>query len=936
VDQNAKEYVALIAEGRFRDALEVIRRTNPFPSVCGRVCTHPCERECARVHAGGAVAVRWLKRFVADRAAGEGSLPAAGPFEPWREHRVAVVGAGPTGLTAALDLASLGYETTVLEARDEPGGMMRWGIPDFRLPRHLVRLETAAVQEAGVRIVTGHALGRDGDLDDLLAGGYAAVLLAAGAGRQSALAIAGDSGEGVADTLAFMETGTVEGRPVAGRRVVVVGATREGFDAARLAARRGGRVVLVTHLEGAPWDGSVVEALEADGVQIREGLRPVALRRKQGRIAALVARRVSGGGRDVVIPASIVLPATDRHVDPGLLEACRGVQRGPWGILADPLTCATSRPGVFAAGDAVSGPRNVIESVAAGHGAAAAIHGSLSGESWQADGRPWPPSAGPEAWEITAPAPAVPRPARLEGPAMAMREARRCLRCGQCLDCETCHPDCPTSVALLARPGAPAPSWSDPILKIDGPAAGDVLSAGPLRLGEDAPREPVVPVPVVDPSACLGCGRCADACPYDVVQMVLAPDGAGVARIHEHACRACGSCVAACPVDAIDQPYWSHDALERAVSGRGGDVVLACRWGADPPAAAVPLPCAGRAGERVLMRAAAGASSIAVLDCGDACRYRSAAGCGQAALGRVGSVLERLGLEAGRLPGAVPPMDPGSGRAARGPLAHSMLDVERLLARPDVTPVRRPLVHGLRVADRGEVLLHSGCLPFVDALAGGDVDPCLVDGLRAAVRLLNRNGIVPVVLDDERSCGLDLAAAREHEAHARLASLNVEAVEHTGARVVVTTCGEARRALASQIEAAGGSPGLEIVHLATFLDEMQQEPPRATAGAPAVAVYDDPPDPALRRAAARLLRAAGMRPVSWKPPRRPARQGHGPGSREAALALLGAARSSGASIVACTSLRRSLGARYVLRQGGWDGFGVRLVDLATLLAGDGP
>jgi heterodisulfide reductase subunit A len=506
VDQNAKEYVALIAEGRFLDSLEVIRRTNPFPSVCGRVCTHPCELECVRAHSGGAVAVRWLKRFAADLAAEQGTLPAAGPYEPWRGQRVAVVGAGPAGLTAALDLASLGYETSVFEARDEPGGMMRWGIPDFRLPRHLVRLETRAVEEAGVRIVTGHRLGRDGDLDDLLADGHAAVLIAAGAGRQSALSIKGDSGEGVADTLAFMETGTIAGRSVARRRVVVVGATREGFDAARLAAREGARVVLVTHRDIGPWDGSVIAALEDDGVEMREGLRPLALRRKAGRITALVTRPASGRGRDVTIPASIVLPAADRHVDPGLLDACRGVQRGPWGILADPLTFATSRSGVFAAGDAVNGPRNVIEAVAAGHRAASAIHENLSGEAWQADGRPWPPSAGPEAWEITSAAPPAVRPERLTGPAMAMREARRCLRCGQCLDCETCHPDCPTQVAMLSRPGSRIPSWSDPLIKIDESASG-VLAGGPIRLEQDAPREPVVPVPVVDSSACLGCER---------------------------------------------------------------------------------------------------------------------------------------------------------------------------------------------------------------------------------------------------------------------------------------------------------------------------------------------------------------------------------------------------------------------------------------------
>ncbi|MBW2260555.1 MAG: FAD-dependent oxidoreductase [Deltaproteobacteria bacterium] len=942
VDQNAKEYVALIAEGRFRDSLEVIRRTNPFASVCGRVCTHPCERECVRAGSGGAVAVRWLKRFVADRAADEGSLPPAGPFDPWRTQRVAVVGAGPAGLTAALDLASLGYGTTVLEARDEPGGMMRWGIPEFRLPRHLVRLETRAVEEAGVRIVTGFRLGRDGDLDDLLAGDHAAVLIAAGAGRQSGLPIEGDSGEGVADTLAFMETGTVAGRPLARMRVVVVGATREGFDAARLAARQGARsVVLVTHLEHDTWDGSVVEALEADGVRIMDGIRPVAVRRKAGRIEALEVRRVSGRGRNVTIPASIVLPAADRHVDPGLLDACRGVQRGPWGIIADPRSLATSRSGVFAAGDAVTGPRNVIEAVAAGHRAASAIHESLSGETWQAAGRPWPPSAGPEAWEITAPShPALERSAPLSGPAMAMREARRCLRCGQCLDCETCHPDCPTRVAMLALPGSRTPSWTDPLIKIDEEVVVEVLGGGPIRLGDDPPREPVVPVPVVDASACLGCGRCADACPYDVVQMTLGADGAGIARIHAHACRACGSCAGACPVDAIDQPYWSHDALDRAVDGRSGDVVLACRWGEDAPASAVPLPCAGRAGERVLLRAAAaGASSVDLRDCGDACRYRTGRACGQAALARVETVLERLGLEAGRLSGNdVAPMESGDGhgRSVAGPFARPMLDVERLLARSEITPVRRPLVHDLRVADRADVLLHSGCLPFIDALAGNDVDPCLAHGLRSAVRLLNRSGIVPALTDDERSCGLDLRGAGDGEAYLRLAALGVEAIERTGARVVVTTCGEAVHALAAQVKAARGSSPLEVVHLALFLDEMQPEPPRAPAGAPAVAVLDDPADPAVRRAASRLLRSAGLRPVRWKPPRHPVREAHGQGTREDALAVLEAARSSGASIVACTSLRRSLGAMYVLRQGGWDGFGVRVMDLASLLAGGGP
>lgn len=283
-------------------------------------------------------------------------------------------------------------------------------------------------------------------------------------------------------------------------------------------------------------------------------------------------------------------------------------------------------------------------------------------------------------------------------------------------------------------------------------------------------------------------------------------------------------------------------------------------------------------------------------------------------------------------------METGPARAlpAPGPFSRPMLDVERLLARPETTASRLSLVQGLEVADRAEVLLHSGCLPFIDALCGDDLDPDLAAGLRSALRLLNRAGIVPALLDDERTCGLDLRRAGEAEAYRRIASLGAEAIERTGARVVVTTCGEAVHALAALLGAAGRPSGLEIVHLSVFLDEMQQEPPRAPASAPAVAVLDDPADPAVRRAAGRLLRAAGLRPVGWKPPRRPAREAHGRGTREHALAMLAAARSSGASIVAATSLRRSLAARYALRQGGWDGFGVRVTDLASLLAGGGP
>jgi NADPH-dependent glutamate synthase beta subunit-like oxidoreductase len=463
VATDAGRYVQLVAEGRDREAYLVARAPNPFASVCGRVCAAPCEDACRRGVIDAPVTIRALKRFLTERFGVESNRPDtqddllggeipqgntyAGhlPVEPVTFHRkaparasrkVAIVGAGPAGMTAAHDLALLGYEVTVFDAADEPGGMMRFGIPEYRLPRSLIRAEIDKILALGVELRLRTPLSPSFGLAELRADGFEAVFLGVGVGRGRDLSIPGAEMDGVVKAIDYLLNVNRGYRMDLGRRVVVIGGGFVAFDAARTAWRVGresdrmpDRLADVEQES----DARVKEALDSARAAIRGGARDVTvvsledfsempvLRTTQGHeefeearkegirfVTRRGPRRMVGNGRlsaielravrsvfdasgrfaptyddaDVLtIEADACILAIGQRADLAFLKPEDGVALTPGGtIKIDPHTLATTASGIFAGGDVAFGPRNLIEAVSNGKRAARSIHELLSGD----------------------------------------------------------------------------------------------------------------------------------------------------------------------------------------------------------------------------------------------------------------------------------------------------------------------------------------------------------------------------------------------------------------------------------------------------------------------------------------------------------------------------------------------------------------------------
>lgn len=495
-------FIALIAAGKFTEAWELLRETNPFPAICGRVCHHPCELECNRRGFDEPLGIRLLERLTADELPLTNLRP---PEVAQRGERIAVIGSGPAGLSCAYFLAGKGYGVTVFEAEREPGGMLRWGIPEYRLPREVLDREISLIEKMGVEIQTGIRIGRDIHLKDL---DFDALFLAVGATKGRELEVPGIESEGVLHGLEFLKKINFAEPVLLGERVAVIGGGNTAIDAARVALRLGAKPVVIYRRTRAemPAIPEEVEAAAEEGIEFLLLAAPVEILTTNGKIRGakfikmeLGEPDASGRRSPVPVPGSEFELKLDNLIlaigeQPDLSLLPEGVKLGADGWINDPaLVDMGVQAPLFAGGDAATGAGTVIEAIASGRCGAEAIARRL-------EGLPTPEKEEPVLVPFErinpayferdqrVPGAVLPVAERIKGLAEVERgygreqgiaEAKRCFSCGVCDQCDNCITYCP-DVAISRR--------------------GDEYE--------------------VDYDYCKGCGICAEECPRWVISLI--------------------------------------------------------------------------------------------------------------------------------------------------------------------------------------------------------------------------------------------------------------------------------------------------------------------------------------------------------------------------------------------------------------------------------
>ena len=474
---NIQGYVQLISQGKYQQATQLIMERLPLPGVLGRVCPHPCESECRRLDLDGAVAIRDLKRFAADHTNLKSIEP---PQIEERSEKVAVIGSGPSGLTVAYYLRLKGYQVTIFEALGVLGGMLRVGIPDYRLPPEVLDQEIDYILSLGVKTRTGVRFGTDFTFEDLKAEGFTAVFLGIGAHNSLDMGIAGEKDtQGVIDAVRFLREVNLGNKTCPGSRVVVIGGGNVAIDAARVVKRLGAREVTVVYRRSEqemPAYAEEIEGAKKEEIRFSFLTAPVKIIAKDVKVDGFECIRTELGppddsgrrrpipvdGSEFVIPCDAVIPAIGQKIDapwaarvPDLKWSLRDT------LDVNPQTMQTSIPYVFAGGDMVTGPDTVIQAVAAGHKAVEAIHGYINGEdlelytqqlearekpgtSWQKipEGIPEKARAHPQHLDAKISAACFDEVDLGFSENAAQQEARRCLNCGVCCECMECVKVC--------------------------------------------------------------------------------------------------------------------------------------------------------------------------------------------------------------------------------------------------------------------------------------------------------------------------------------------------------------------------------------------------------------------------------------------------------------------------------------------------------------
>jgi NADH-quinone oxidoreductase subunit F len=394
INMDIPGYTGLIRAGRLDDAYKVLVKTNPFPAICGRVCDHKCETKCRRATLDAALDIKHLKRFITDN----GTRPAVTPVPVTRRERIAVIGAGPSGLTAAKDLALRGYGVTVLEQFPEPGGMLRWGIPAYRLPRDILDGEINDILALGIELKcnTRVGIGPDEISWDRLKEDFEAVYVAIGAQQSMSTDMDGEDLDGVWGAIEFLREVNLGNKPRVGERVAVIGGGNSAIDASRSALRLGAREVTILYRrkrEDMPAQDEEIRAAEEEGVQIKYLVSPLRAEGADGRLKRVICQNMSLGefdasgrrksvpklGDDLIFEADqLILAIGQKTVDTAYMEGA-GVTITNRGFveIAEGKKSQTKAPMVFAGGDVVSGPDTVVGAVAAGHHAAIEIDAAI-------------------------------------------------------------------------------------------------------------------------------------------------------------------------------------------------------------------------------------------------------------------------------------------------------------------------------------------------------------------------------------------------------------------------------------------------------------------------------------------------------------------------------------------------------------------------------
>ena len=474
---NVQGYIQLIGQGKYNEAVQLIMERLPLPGVLGRVCPRPCESECRRLEVDESLSIRELKRFAADQVNLE-DLPV--PEIEDRPEKVAVIGSGPAGLAVAYYLRLKGYQVSIFEALPVLGGMLRVGIPDYRLPPDVLDREIDHILRLGIEVQTGKRLDTDFALSDLEKQGFKAIFLGIGAHRGMKLNIPGEEEfEGVLDAVDFLRQVNMGKGKIPGRRVVIIGGGNVAIDAARTALRLGSEDVSVVYRrsrEEMPAYAEEIEDALAEGIKIHYLTAPVSIQGNDGKVAGFECIKTELGkpdasgrrrpmpmeGSEFVIDCDAVIPAIGQRPDLEWAKDETGLETTRWGtLMVNPHTMQTSIAHVFASGDAVSGPATVIEAVSSAHKAVEAIDLYINGgdldlfaeelSAQEPPGRDWQEI--PKGIVRETRGQASHRSAKESGSSFdevnlgfseeeAQREAWRCLNCGGCSECMECMKVC--------------------------------------------------------------------------------------------------------------------------------------------------------------------------------------------------------------------------------------------------------------------------------------------------------------------------------------------------------------------------------------------------------------------------------------------------------------------------------------------------------------